>query len=241
VRGPESWRSSELRPYSLAEPHRKKGIDDEVHANIIKDYRKTDPDADSNKLEKDIAIRKVKGRRALEDVLDFSHSPRRSILQGLVIELKAVCQSMGFGRKLENVCYGTVPGGGLDAYSFKIKDAAEYGIIVPEGLFDFANLLTKVVILLQPMRNTPQGLVYDPTTAVDEQHALLEHPYITFRYTDLLEAFFLHGDPAAALPYRHAIPYQDRFCNCSPGVIASVPAWYQPVAVLVSQSASEFS
>jgi hypothetical protein len=29
--------------------------------------------------------------------------------------------------------------------------------------------------------------------------------------------------------------------NCSPGVIASVPAWYQPVAVLVSQSASEFS
>jgi hypothetical protein len=27
--------------------------------------------------------------------------------------------------------------------------------------------------------------------------------------------------------------------NCSPGVIASVPAWYQPVALLVSQSAPE--
>jgi hypothetical protein len=37
-------------------------------------------------------------------------------------------------------------------------------------------------------------------------------------------------------------PERDAFTgNCSPGVIASVPAWYQPVAVLVSQSASESS
>jgi hypothetical protein len=110
---------------------------------------------------------------------------------------------------LQHICFGTIPGGGLDAYAFRIEDAPAYGVVVPEGLFYLTNLFTKLVVLLQPFTQTREGLVYLPSASF-QQYALASHPYIRFRTRDILKAYFLIGEPRAALPYLNAIPFQDR-------------------------------
>jgi hypothetical protein len=124
-------------------------------------------------------------------------------------ELKVVAQSLGYGA-LPNICFGTIPGGGLDSYTFKVAGTDEYAVVVPDGLFSFANLLTKVVVLLQPLTASPSGLIYGAMASI-EQFSLAQHPYIVFRHGDLMRAFFLNGEPREALPYRRAVAYQERF------------------------------
>ena len=82
----------------------------------------------------------------------------------------------------------------------------EYAVVVPEGYFYLANLVTKIVVLMQPL----DGGRYMPSAGF-EQIALSEHRYVRFRVIDLLRAYAQHGDPTSALPYDYAIPFQDRF------------------------------
>ena len=147
---------------------------------------------------------------ALFGVDDPSVPASRSILRKRVVELEKICLDLGYGEKLVGTCFGTVPGFGLDAHVHKISGRNSYVIIIPERLFYFTNLISKLVILLQPISSSPEGPVFLPNAAV-AQFQLMKHPYIVWRLRDLLEAFFFMGDPMMALPYRHAIPYQDRF------------------------------
>jgi hypothetical protein len=132
------------------------------------------------------------------------------ILSQRIKDLKAATKAMFGADKLEPVCFGTIPGGGLDAFSFKAKGADEYGIVIPDGLFNIANLFTKLVVLLQPFTQTPEGLVYLPSAGF-AQFGLVEHPYVKFRHRDVVNAYLVWGDPEAALPYTQAVPFQDRF------------------------------
>jgi hypothetical protein len=188
---------------SHEEPH-----DAEERERLIA-YLRTNPDNDEALIAKTLTEWDAQATLP-NDVLDPSGSPRSSILSRRVSELKRVFTDLGVTETLAAVCYGTVPGGGLDAFSFKVSDRAAYGVVIPEGFFHFVNLWTKIVILLQPFTPTKDGPVYMPTASF-AQFGLVDHPYIRFRHRDLLEAFFRWGNPLAALPYFHALSYQDRF------------------------------
>lgn len=146
----------------------------------------------------------------LPNVVDLSAPVSESILRERVIELQRTILKMGHGPKFERICFGTVPGGGLDAYSFKIENSQGYGVIIPEGFFHLLNLFSKIVVQLQPITASPNGPIFLPSASF-AQFELMSRPHVVFRHRDLLEAFFFFGDPKAALPYRQALPYQDRF------------------------------
>jgi hypothetical protein len=114
--------------------------------------------------------------------------------------------------------FGTVPGGGLDAYVERVGDVDEYAVVIPEGFFYLSNLVAKMVVLLQPLERTSGGAVVYPRDASFRQLDLLEHPYVRFRERDLLRAYFAYGDPRCALTYKTALPYQDRFVYLLVGV-----------------------
>ncbi|MCT9084120.1 hypothetical protein [Streptomyces fulvoviolaceus] len=133
-------------------------------------------------------------------------SSSQNILTARVDELKTACASLDPSWDLSNICFGVVPGGGLDAYTERVKD--EFAIIIPEGLFSLANLFCRLVVLLQPIE--PGGF-YLPLAQFEQLRRAGEDPHVRFRTADVLRAYFLHGDPYAALPYRSALPYQDTF------------------------------
>jgi hypothetical protein len=174
----------------------------------IKRYHGTNPDTNPAMIEELISKLSEEPEDAI-DILDVRGN-RRSILHGLVRSLKRVCHKLGFANKLNGVCYGTLLGGGLDAYCFKAKAKSGYGIMIPEGLFFLTSLFCRVIILLQPIVITKDGPGYSPS-AVEDQALLTTNPYIRFRVRDAIEALFLYGDPRAAIPYMHAVPFQDRF------------------------------
>jgi hypothetical protein len=136
--------------------------------------------------------------------------PWAIILTQRISELNSAAKGLPGAERLACICYGTIPGGGLDAFAFKANGAEEYGIAVPDGLFNLINLFTRLVILLQPLTQTKDGPMYFPS-ANFAQYALISHPYISFRHRDVLSAYLLWGNPEAALLYTSAVPFQDRF------------------------------
>lgn len=132
------------------------------------------------------------------------------ILESLVDRLKAASKKLNPEWTLDSICFGLVPAGGLDAHALRLShDSKKYAVLIPEGLFDLANLFTKLVLLLQPISETSSGSVYLPTASFD-QLGLINHPYIKFRQRDLWRGYFIHGDPGAALPYMRTIRYSEK-------------------------------
>lgn len=184
-------------------------IDTGADFEMMRRYLSSNPDITPQKLAE--ALAQFKDNAVLpRNVVDLSGPPNRSILHQRVKEIEAVLQGFDPQGRFARACFGTVPGGGLDASSFKVKGCDEYAIVIPEGFFHLTNLLTKLVILLQPLTNTSSGPVFLPSAPFD-QLGRLKHPYVVFRHRDLLEGFFLWGDPKASLPYTKALPFQDRF------------------------------
>jgi len=134
----------------------------------------------------------------------------RRILAGRVSELEEAVRALGYGSSFDSTVFGLTPGGGLDAYAVRFDSDGGNGIMIPQGLFDLANLTAKLIILVQPLTGTPGGPVY-PANSDARQFDLGNHPYVRFRHADLHRGLFLNGDPAAALPYLRALPWQDRF------------------------------
>jgi hypothetical protein len=132
------------------------------------------------------------------------------ILANRVDELKAACHRLEPAWDLERIYFGTIPGGGLDAYTRRVAKVDQYAVVIPDGFFYLTNLVTRLVILLQPIVATREGPLYRPSASFD-QLTLMHHPYVEFRASDLLRAYFLHGEPTVAMPYRQALPFQDRF------------------------------
>ena len=146
----------------------------------------------------------------LPNVVDLSAPPPRSILNSRVQAIASFVNYFDAEQRFMRTCFTTFPAGGLDASSFKLEGSENYAVIIPEGFFHLTNLLTKLVILLHPITQTSSGPVFMPSASFD-QIDRMEHPYVMFRHRDLLEGFFLWGDPKAALPYTFALPFQDRF------------------------------
>ena len=184
-------------------------IDTGADVEMMRRYLSSNPDITPQKLAE--ALAQLENNVVLApNVVDQSGPATRSILNQRVREIDAALEGLDPCKRLARTCFGTVPGGGLDASSFKVEGSDEYAVVIPEGFFHLANLLTKLVILLQPMTQTPSGLVFLPSASFDQLRRL-GHPYVVFRHRDLLEGFFLWGDPMAALPYTKAVPFQDRF------------------------------
>lgn len=175
----------------------------------IKAYLSSNPDYNEN--EKHAYPNQMTVRQAVsrEDISAIKEDSEVLILSGLVDDLKRACSSLNADWALDGVCFGTVPGGGLDAHTIAVDDGA-YAVVIPSGFFHLINLFSKIVILLQPLSKASDKLVYMPSASF-EQFSLAAHPYIKFRVRDLVYAFFFDGDPAEAVSYSRAIPYQDRF------------------------------
>lgn len=180
-----------------------------VKAHQIQAYLDGNPDVTS-----ETAAQEIEGSalaaKLHPNVVDLANLNGMSILNERVKEIETVISRFDPEGRFQRTIIGTVPGGGLDATSFAVADSHEYAVVIPDGFFHLSNLLTKLVILMQPLTPMETGPVYLPSASYD-QLALLGHPYVRFRHQDLLEGFLLAGDPRAALPYMQALAYQDRF------------------------------
>jgi len=176
---------------------------------ILRRYLSGNPDITPQKLAEELAQANEKTELS-PNVIDLTTPATRSILNKRVRDIEGALTGFDTGDRYRHTCFGTIPGCGLDAYCFKIDRSNEYAVVIPDGFFHLTNLMTKLVILLHPITPSAEGPIFMPS-APFEQMGLMQHPYVMFRQRDLLEAFFLWGEPQAALPYTRAIPYQDRF------------------------------
>ena len=174
----------------------------------FREYAQTDPDFAGKEFE----VREegdsggVDGTR---NVVVIGGGVWGQILTSLVKDLSSACASLGHGE-LENVCFGILPSGPLNAHVEEVHGTRSHAVFVPSSLFSLLNLAAKLVVLTQPLTASDEGPVYLPTAGF-EQFRRGEHPYVKFRHRDLLRGVFVYGDAAAALPYPKAVPYQNRF------------------------------
>ena len=171
-------------------------------------YLQSNPEYTEEERRKHFEEDKAHGAEKSLSLAAFADDGSNKILQRRVNELKSVWPEHRFPGALAKICFGLIPGGGLDAYTFRVDESEAYCVVIPDGFFFLTNLFTKLVVLLQPWTPTHQGLVYMPSASF-AQFGLADHPYIKFRTRDLLHAYFVDGEPRAALPYGSAIPYQD--------------------------------
>src|SRR5437588_676785 len=101
--------------------------DDEFNKQRSAEYYRTNPDVDSATLAAEEA-KWLATIRAQSNVLQVS--PADEILAHRVAELRLVLQKRGQAHRLDKIWFGTVPGGGLDAYSFKSKKFESYGVVI---------------------------------------------------------------------------------------------------------------
>jgi|SRR3984893_5545060 len=179
----------------------------------LEQYLATNPDITPEDRRKWAAQREEQRRQALIDRPDIANfTGAVDILAERVDQLKSGYQRLDPGHgELSNICFGTIPGGGLDAYTLRTPAAEEFAVIVPEGFFSLANLFTKLIVQLQPIVADETGPVYLPSASMQQFSALARQPHLLFRLRDVMRAYFLNGDPHSALPYTHALPFQDRF------------------------------
>lgn len=149
-------------------------------------------------------------RRALtrNDVSSLEEISTLAILVRRVDELKDAVQNYDKNINLDNICFGTVPGGGFNAYAKKVENANEYVVVLPEGMLPMLNLWAKIINLLLPMRSVTGGVMFLPNARY-MQHQLTKHPYIQIRIQNLLESYFIYGDPYSAARYYGQLPFQE--------------------------------
>lgn len=180
-----------------------------IDVEFMRQYLGSNPDNTLEQLAELIA-QVESGAELPLNVVDLTTPPARSILSERVRQIEGALEGLDPGRHFERTCFGTTPGGGLDATSFRVDGSNEYAVVVPQGFFHLTNLMTKLVILLHPITQSAEGPLF-ASSASFEQIGLAKHPYVVFRHRDLLEAFFLWGNPLETLSYTRAVPYQDRF------------------------------
>jgi hypothetical protein len=93
------------------------------------DYRRylaSNPDITPSKLAEALAEFDHRSAMLAPNVVDLSSSPAsKSILNSRVKELEGVTPTFDGHQRLARTCFGTVPRGGLDAWSFRVEGADE--------------------------------------------------------------------------------------------------------------------
>src|SRR3954466_5128588 len=134
-------------------------VDTGADVEMMRQYLSSNPDITPQMLAEALAQPHEKAEFA-PNVIDLSAPAIRSILNQRVQEIEHALAGFDPERRFGRACFGTVPGGGLDASSFKVEGSDEYAIVIPEGFFHLTNLLTKLVILLQPLTPSVGGPVF---------------------------------------------------------------------------------
>jgi hypothetical protein len=151
----------------------------------FKAYLKTNPEFTAKERRKFFDERRPKRVKTPLAIAGFGDRGSNAILAQRLSELRDVWPESRFAGALDKICFGIIPGGGLDAYAFRVEGRDACCVVIPEGLFYLANLFTKLVVLLQPWTLPGNGLVYFPTASF-QQYGLASHPYIAFRTWDAL-------------------------------------------------------
>jgi hypothetical protein len=183
--------------------------EENAEAFDLEEYLRANPDNTENIIQETLLKSKRQNKENENIISKYENSSSRSILSDRINELRLALNIVDPSFSLENICFGTIPGGGLNANTYKANDNDAYAVIIPSGLFGLLNLYTRIIILLQPWEMSNNNLIYPPMSSF-RQLEISSNPYVIFRLKDLLNGYFIHGEPYAALSYMKALPYQDR-------------------------------
>ena len=93
----------------------------------MEEYLKTNPDYTEDEITS--FVNRQKGDRPnfnRTDISTLDYPTTLAILNQRIDDLKSACGRLQPPRHLDNVCFGTIPGGGLDAYTFKVQGVEQY-------------------------------------------------------------------------------------------------------------------
>ncbi len=132
-----------------------------------------------------------------------------SLLINLTTEVEKVLQDRTL--TLEHLpLFGTLPTGQVNAMAVAVPASQYYLVLFEDGLFGFANLASKVVARVFPLKEDEEKDGMIGFSAQDEhwRQELQAHPEIPQRFLDLIFAYVVGGNPHAAKPYLLDKTYQ---------------------------------
>ncbi|MHB8602761.1 MAG: M48 family metalloprotease [Nitrosotalea sp.] len=105
--------------------------------------------------------------------------------------------------------FGTLPMGQINATSYGGFENNEYLITFEWELFQFCNLLSKIVAYAMPFRRESDGIIF-LTDEKTVQQRIQNEPMLTKRFRELIVAYLTKGRVTAAPQYNIDSPY-DKF------------------------------
>lgn len=110
------------------------------------------------------------------------------------------------GGTLPPALVGTLPSGSVNSHAYAVPDSNYHVITFQQGVFRFLNLCVKVLVLAMPVQEENGILLVKPESISQRLETSRE---LNLRFSDMLEAYVIDGEPANALPYIREIPGQE--------------------------------
>lgn len=141
-------------------------------------------------------LKEMRLRVKLSRVSKYETSDWVGLLAMLADDIEGVIKTSG--RPITNRPYfGTLRTGRINAMAIKVPDSPSYVVAFEDGLFGFANLMSKIIAQCFP--TLTEGKF--STDSKDIERHIGDHPEIADRLIDLLFAYFVNGHPHFSKQY----------------------------------------
>jgi hypothetical protein len=101
----------------------------------------------------------------------------------------------------QNYLFGTLPTGMVNGIALKVPDCSYTLLLFEDGLFGFANLMSKAVAHAFQFQKNVDDKVELSVSADEIENKISSNPDLTFRFFDALASYLVKGDPHFAEQY----------------------------------------
>lgn len=175
------------------------GLDQQAAHVVARSY--LGPDA-SSEVTTDFAIGMVRHLQKHAAQLSTRYEDPRihGLLSSYQERIESAARNLGM-EPVPPVYVGTLPTGQVNALTIAVPGSQDYVVALDRGLSTFALLLSKAVAQVFPYELTEGGTV---TFSADEERLrgnLRSRPDVAERFTEVVLAYAVFGEPARARPY----------------------------------------
>ena len=122
------------------------------------------------------------------------------LLCSLTDDLNEVLYRTGV-KNLPPHLFGSLPTGQVNGMALRVPQTKEFVILIEEGLFAYANLAAKALVMAFPLRDEGNGMMSMAISAEDARIELGKNPVPLEKFKELLLAYVIGGHPHFAKSY----------------------------------------
>lgn len=124
-----------------------------------------------------------------------------ALLSHLMAEIEPVVEKFEDLKNTKKILFGSLGTGDVNGVAINFDNPEYFIVLIDDGVFGFANLLTKAIALSFPQKPEANNQLRFSTEIGDIESHLQANSEASQRFVELYLAYILDGNPLAAPPY----------------------------------------